>query len=634
MPTYLVALSLGPVQSLIEAARRTRDLWCGSWLLSEASKSAALELHKAQEGCLVFPFTDNPAEDLKPRDKPGDMANTSNIIRALIDTDDSEEITRLCERVKGAAEERLARLCLIGKDKLGEALPFHDQLWDKQIGDILECYSAWTALQHDETYGDASKRLGGLHAARKATREFRPAAKVPADPLGYGIPKSSLDAARESVINLTRSDREDARYRVPLRKLGLTGNEQLDALGIAKRIAGDPEQFTAYSRVAADAWVELLTEDQRQAIRRSYEPLARAESDLATFVRGNAGIYGSLPVDGELLYDFRLENASARKDLSPDEVRHLRGLRVTLKSVSERRDPAGNPFGSPVPFAVILKADGDHMGALLGKAKEQEHARAISKTLSAFANSVPVIIRKYRGHAIYSGGDDVLAMLPLQQAIDAADELRLCFAGALNETAETLGIEPAERPSLSVGLGIGHVMEPLGALRQRADSAEKEAKGNALGPDETRNALAIRLGIRSGAEYGWRSRWDHPTALPDLKMLKQAFTDRALPSRVAYDLRAVAERFNWLPAWIDEARSPEEKAGREQTARGMRAAETRRTLERARIEAGAKDVPAHLIDMLADRAASMGIGRLADTLIIARWLAARTAADVGDNHDG
>ena len=34
MERFLVTLSLGPVQSLIGAARRTRDLWCGSWLLS------------------------------------------------------------------------------------------------------------------------------------------------------------------------------------------------------------------------------------------------------------------------------------------------------------------------------------------------------------------------------------------------------------------------------------------------------------------------------------------------------------------------------------------------------------------------------------------------------------------------
>ena len=37
MERFLIAMSLGPVQSMIGAARRTRDLWCGSWLLSEAA---------------------------------------------------------------------------------------------------------------------------------------------------------------------------------------------------------------------------------------------------------------------------------------------------------------------------------------------------------------------------------------------------------------------------------------------------------------------------------------------------------------------------------------------------------------------------------------------------------------------
>jgi CRISPR-associated protein Cmr2 len=634
MSTYLIALSLGPVQSLIEAARRTRDLWCGSWLLSEASKAAALELHAAQPGSLIFPFTENPAEALRPRDKPGDIANTSNIIRASIDADDPEKISRLCERAKGAAEERIARLCLIGKDKLGDKLPLHEDLWDKQIGDILECYSAWTVIRPGETYGAASKRLGGLHAARKATRHFRPAATAPHDALGYGIPKSSLDAARESVLKLKRAERDDPMYRGPMRKLRLAGNEQLDALGVAKRLAGDPEQFTAYARVAADAWVQSLTEEQRQAIRRDYEPLARDDSDLATFVRGNHRTYDSLPVDGELLYRFRLDNARQRRDLTDSEKRHLGGLNGTLKAIAEKVDASGTAFAGPVPYGVILKADGDRMGALLSKAVESEHARAISKALSGFADAVPAIVRKYRGHAIYSGGDDVLAMLPLQQSVDAADELRRCFATALNSIADTLGIAPADRPSLSVGLGIGHVMEPLGSLRQRAEGAEKEAKGNALGTDETRNALAIRLGIRSGAEYGWRSRWDHPTALPDLKKLKQAFADRALPSRIAYDLRAVADRLKGLDKWVAEGESDADKAERSRTLAGMRAAETRRVLARARTEAGEKEIAPDLIDMLAERAASMGIGRLADTLIIARWLAARTAADVGDNEDG
>jgi CRISPR-associated protein Cmr2 len=38
MTSHLLQLSVGPVQELIAAAQRTRDLWFGSFLLSEISK--------------------------------------------------------------------------------------------------------------------------------------------------------------------------------------------------------------------------------------------------------------------------------------------------------------------------------------------------------------------------------------------------------------------------------------------------------------------------------------------------------------------------------------------------------------------------------------------------------------------
>lgn len=35
---YLISIAIGPVQEFIASARRSRDLWFGSWLLSELSK--------------------------------------------------------------------------------------------------------------------------------------------------------------------------------------------------------------------------------------------------------------------------------------------------------------------------------------------------------------------------------------------------------------------------------------------------------------------------------------------------------------------------------------------------------------------------------------------------------------------
>ena len=184
----------------------------------------------------------------------------------------------------------------------------------------------------------------------------------------HGIPKSSLDAARESVIGLRRKERDPKHYRTPLRKLRLGPGEELDALGVAKRLAGDPDQFTAYSRVAADPWIEALSPEQQDAIGSVYGCLVKPEHDLATKVSGNGNIYSAVPYDAQLLYDFRLANAQAAADLTGEDKDALDALKSVIKTIGGQATPSGDPVGAPVPYGVILKADGDHMGTLLSRA--------------------------------------------------------------------------------------------------------------------------------------------------------------------------------------------------------------------------------------------------------------------------
>src|SRR5260221_1422362 len=51
---HLMIFSIGPVQDFIAAARRRRDLWYGSWMLSELSRAAAKAVLE-QSGELIFP---------------------------------------------------------------------------------------------------------------------------------------------------------------------------------------------------------------------------------------------------------------------------------------------------------------------------------------------------------------------------------------------------------------------------------------------------------------------------------------------------------------------------------------------------------------------------------------------------
>ena len=59
-------------------------------------------------------------------------------------------------------------------------------------------------------------------------------------------------------------------------------------------------------------------------------------------------------------------------------------------------------------------------------------------------------------------------------------------------------------------------------------------------------------------------------------------------------------------------------------------ADVERTLDRARRNGGSKMISTELRALIRERADNQPLAELADALIIARWLAARTAADVGE----
>ncbi|MBL8253127.1 MAG: type III-B CRISPR-associated protein Cas10/Cmr2, partial [Candidatus Competibacter sp.] len=78
-PTYLIKLGLASVQRFIGAARRSRDLSSGSWLVAEVVKAAARYLHERPTVALIFPAPDNP---------PGSDFQPSNVVLAQVQTED------------------------------------------------------------------------------------------------------------------------------------------------------------------------------------------------------------------------------------------------------------------------------------------------------------------------------------------------------------------------------------------------------------------------------------------------------------------------------------------------------------------------------------------------------------------
>jgi CRISPR-associated protein Cmr2 len=169
--------------------------------------------------------------------------------------------------------------------------------------------------------------------------------------------------------------------------------------------------------------------------------------------------------------------------------------------------------GEPYPYVACLVADGDRMGHAIDALASAEDHRKLSHGLAGFAKEARQIVeQQHRGSLVYAGGDDVLAFLPLPEALACADALRCSFATTMQ--AVTCGRPGGAPPTLSVGLGIGHVMESMGTLLKLGRDAEELAKRGPGGSDG-RNALAIIVDKRSGGQRSWWARWEPRADGPD-----------------------------------------------------------------------------------------------------------------------
>ena len=598
MPQYLITISIGPVQDFIAAARKTRDLWMGSYLLSEISKATAQYLHeeRGKSGELIFPYSKNLDNDLQLCNKVDGCFNVGNKLLALIDTD--KEPQDIIEKANEVAQKRWEAIANEAKDTNKAKDLFIDmERWNHQVDDVIEFYASWVIFDSEKNnnnpdyYNNRRERVDRLLNARKNTREFQ------ANPITEnGIPKSSLDGLRETVIDLKGVS------KTVLRKAKLNKGEYLDVTGVAKRLAEDDmlDQFTPLSRLAIDPWLRQLENPiNLDTLKKLMQPLTKA--GIASKVTGNEGMYADFPYDGQLLYDFRIQAELAKLDEKDDEE-----LIEQLKALEQFTKGLNNPNGPPEPYMAIMAADGDQVGALLDEMQSLTAHQNISQALTLFATEVPNIVSKFRGHCIYAGGDDVLALLPLDQAIACGKALAVKFAetmlavNGVKELAENGTIEP---PTLSVGLGISHFMTPMPKQLELARRAEKLAKSNES--TDKKNALALIVNPRSGAEISFRERWDKGADIILCKWIEAHLTGE-LPRRAGYNLREESISLEW---------SNEDPAKYET----LITAETRRILGRKRKHTNdsADDlVDSHWADAVANRAKEKGLAKTADELIM------------------
>lgn len=503
MIQWVLVISLGPVQGFIAAARKTRDLWYGSYLLSALARATA-EAVQEQGGELVFPA----AAALTANDA------VANKVVAVVSTDPAAIAAAAAAAARARLDQESTTMRAVLADRKAERAIDLDLL-QQQLAGLMEIAAAWwPIIEHD--YADARSHADALLAGRKALRDFAPL------PSRNGLPKSSLDGSRDTVLR----PRQSAEVRA---RLGLKEHEHLDGISLLKRLAL-PQRFVSVSRVAVDPLVRAGVGSATLASLRDCAEELVHTSDLAQKLPDTMSQYADFPYDTDLWdvdgdVDLSLASNHARA-----AVATFHGLvRALKKEIRCSTVPA---------YLAVLKADGDRMGKLVSEITTPEKHQELSAALATFARQAGRLVAEQHGALVYSGGDDVLAFLPADSAIACAAALASAFRQAL----APLGL--STQPTLSVGVAFGHQMEDLADLLAYADAAEKAAKG-------PRNALAVAFHTRSGGTAVTHVRqWADDTALvaQDWEKWLGWIVSGALSHGTPYELRSLIAELKPLKA--------------------------------------------------------------------------------------
>jgi CRISPR-associated protein Cmr2 len=594
---HVLIVTLGPIQDFIAAARRTRDLWFGSWLLSELSKATARAM---AEECglenLVFPGT------LRPNELRGE-SDTSVANKIVIRVPDGLEPMSVAKWGEAGMRSRLKFICDEAFGRI--AAPYFDRpTAENQVSDLIE-YAWVSALESGpQGYSEARRKAEALLSMRKNTRLW--------DQVKWGkdVPKSSIDGERESVLHEDLFDKVGKAGGLTPQQVrtryGVGRAERMCGVGLLKRhgkreTSRHAHRFLSTGHLAAWPLYERAREssgaDLQRAWTRYLSILEASEidlKDLKVFQENRESQVPFGPYDGSLLFEGRLPDLFEEMLDTDKRQKGIVDARVALSEVLKELG-----LSTPLQYYAILLADGDHMGEAIKRQDTFESHQSLSRGLDKFAQeAIKVVEKKHHGELVYSGGDDVLAFVPLHRAVDCARDL----ADEFSKQLSGFPIDDANKsPTLSVGIGISHFMDPLRSALNLARKAESLAKME-------RDSLAVIVDKRSGPPVEIKGVWG------DLDERLNAYVTMHrndwVPDGAAYELRE-------LGRLLDKA----DEVERASLLKLVRS-EAERILRRKQPQHGAqKELAEDVLDRLVADVQKLELKEVVDSLIVARLLA-------------
>jgi CRISPR-associated protein Cmr2 len=478
--THLFLFTIGPVQGFIAQARKTRDLYAGSRLLSDLVFSAmnCAKIFSGDKAQFIFPaWEDSTTAKWNSCELISSEASYPNRFLALIH---STEIQAFGQRLETSMRDLFVEVAKKHyKNYLGEA----PQAVLDQARYAMEFH--WAAITYEvgkDAYGTTYSKLEQLLGMTKQVRSL--------DLLKETGRKCSVDGERNVMVyRRDKQDKSDDQLRrnklwdsnniVKILPYDATGNqlmyrhvaggEGLSAISLLKRLYRDNEA-KKFPSTAGIALHTILNDNRMQEALRQYK--SHFEGDMDEQL---------LYADNLTLYYFQKHGVNISSSL--DSVREEQ--RTLFKQAKDCNLPTSK-------YYALLQFDGDSMGEWLSKTDSVRQHEAFSKLLTQFAQDISLFIKDY-GRTIYAGGDDFLGLVKVDGVFELVKEIRKKFQDQV--TKHVPFRNGNKQFTISISVVIAHYKAPLNRVIQLSHDLLKRTKERFAEPlndfDQPKNGVGI-----------------------------------------------------------------------------------------------------------------------------------------------
>ena len=464
MNKYLFLFTVTPVQSFISQARKSRDLFSGSKLLTELINQSIKLLPENSK--VIFPSTNfNEKLDSKP-----------NRFVAEFEAENSEEIKKIGELLTNNVSlmfnkigEKAFKYIISGKKP---------KYFNKQLNEFLFPY--WAAIElSDDNYSVEYKKLEATLGATKNIRAFNQTIEEAAR-------KCSVCGERNALFygNAKRKPtyyQKDALFGIK----DLLPNEGLCAVCFTKRFY-DSSSAGSFPSTAGISTMNVTSKIIKEKDYIEYKNL-----------------FGK-NFDEQLLYKENLTPKYFEKqELDSNKLKDAKIIYSKIERLLKNKS-----LQDFVKYYALIMFDGDSMGRWLSGAylkegiKLKEFHSKLTESIGNFAMRANEILVEPKGRVVYAGGEDFLGFINLEYLFEVIRDLRVEYDKIINKSLQEFRKENASL-TFSAGIVIAHYKMPLSSVLNWARRLEKSAKEL----NDDKNAFSLAVLKHSGEIHKTEFHW-------------------------------------------------------------------------------------------------------------------------------